>query len=218
VTDTFVGVHNAFQKRQNAFQQRLGEAKQVRATLKATVAEKDALASRVQSLDEVAILLNSYADTRQAVVHTQIENIVTKGLQTIFAEPLSLRIKTTLVGKRTESDFYLVSGSGEDVLETPILEARGGGVAAVVGFLLQVILVLLSPNHRPTLFLDETFANLSQEYEEPLAEFIVELVEKSPVQVVLVTHSTTYRSFANKVYTVSQSKGVTKIVQAEEKV
>ena len=82
-------------------------------------------------------------------------------------------------------------------------------MAAVAGFLIQAVLVLLTPNLRPVLFLDEAFAQVSADYEERLAEFISELVHKSPLQVLLVTHSPAYTQSADRMYRFSQVNGVT---------
>ena len=84
-------------------------------------------------------------------------------------------------------------------------------MAAVAGFLIQAVLVLLTPGLRPVLFLDEVFAQVSEGYLEPLSAFIKELVDRSPLQVVLVTHSEVFMEMADAVYHFSQANGVTHV-------
>jgi DNA repair exonuclease SbcCD ATPase subunit len=97
-------------------------------------------------------------------------------------------------------------------LDTPVMDARGGGVAAVIGFLLRLVILLLTePPVRHVMFLDESFAQLSVEYEPALAEFIKELTERTNMQVVLVTHSTAFDDAADKSYRFELRDGVTKV-------
>jgi DNA repair exonuclease SbcCD ATPase subunit len=201
------------QSAQAVFEGQAGQARLLLSQLRDTKLEVDALQSRIEDLSQISALLSSYADDQQAAVQGQIEAIVSKGLQTIFQEDLVLKIVNRMVGRRPETDFVLVSNSGDQVLETSILDARGGGVAAVAGFLIQAVLVLLTPGLRPVLFLDEVFAQVSQEYLPALSEFIKELVDKSPLQVVLVTHSQEFSEAADRVYRFSQGNGITKVVE-----
>lgn len=198
-------------ERRSVFDQRVGRARALADNLRQSREEVEELSSRVGMLEQIAALLTTYADEQQAKVQGNIEQIVSTGLRTIFGEDLYLRIDNRLVGRRPELDFMLVSQLGGETLETSILDARGGGVAAVAGFLIQAVMVLLSPGVRPVLFLDESFGQLSSEFLEPLAQFIQELVDRSDLQVVLVTHSDVFSSYADRVYRFSQSQGITSI-------
>lgn len=195
------------------YEGRLGQAKFLAAQLKSTRSEVNGLTQRIEDLEKISALLSSYADDQQAVVQGQIESIVSKGLKQIFNEDLSLRVVNRMVGRRPEVDFILVSKIGDTTLETSILDARGGGVAAVAGFLVQAVLVLLTPGLRPVLFLDEVFAQVSREFLEPLSAFLKELVERSELQIILVTHSEEFVQDADVVYRFSQTKGVTSVVE-----
>lgn len=197
------------------YEGRAGEARMLIRQRDAIAAETLHLTERTEYLDQISGLLNTYADQRQAHVHNQIETVVSRGLAQIFGEDLSLRLVTRPVGRRTETDFVLVSGVYPDTLETPVLDARGGGVAAVAAFLVQAVLVLLTPGLRPVLFLDEAFAQVSAEYEEPLAEFIAELTERTGLQVVLVTHSLAYSASADRQYRFTQTGGVTTATEVQ---
>lgn len=203
------------QRAQQSYAAQAGEARHLVSEIRRAEAVVVALTTRIEDLDQISAFLSGYADARQEAVHTQIEAIVTQGLRSIFSEDLTLRLLTRQVGRRPELDFVLVSGQGADVLETSILDARGGGVAAVAGFLIQAVLVLLTPGLRPLLFLDEVFAQVSAEYEEPLAEFISELVARSPLQVVLVTHSAAFGTAADRQYRFSQTGGATHVEEVK---
>lgn len=192
-------------------ERRLGEAKSVIERAKATKAEAKSLQEFITSADEAIGILNSFADARQAEIQRKVESIVSHGLTTIFDDDLSFHIESSTRGKLAATEFMIRSKQGEEVVETSVMDARGGGVAAVVGFLLRLVVLLLRPDARRILFLDETFAQLSAEYEPRLAEFLQELAERTGTQLVLVTHSTAYTEAADVVYRFAQKNGVTEI-------
>lgn len=171
------------------------------------------LRNNIEDLEKIHGVITQYAQVYQENFLRQIEEVVTKGLQAIFEEPMSFRIEQVVSGKRLEVKFFLTTGEGAQALETGIMDARGGGVGAVVGFLLRVAILLLVDNGRKLLVLDETFAQLSAEYLPNLGEFIKQLVENTPLQVVMVTHQAELTESAGVVYRVSQQHGETKITR-----
>lgn len=190
-----------------------GEARVIAARakdLKASVAE---LSDNVHVLDQVTGFLNSLAEDKQQAAQDTIEGIVTKGLQVVFDPSLSFHISQTVRGKTANVDFFVRTTIGDEVTDTGVMEDRGGGLAAVIGFLLRVTVLLLdkTPGSNKTLVLDETFAHVSADYLEPLGEFIQELVEKTDVQVIMVTHQTEFLEYATNVYRFSTVNGATQV-------
>jgi DNA repair exonuclease SbcCD ATPase subunit len=178
---------------------------EMRATLlrgKELQAEVAALAEAVETLDRVTILLNSLGEERQLKAQRVIEELVTRGLQTIFDDTLSFHIEQTVRGKTANVDFYVRTTLDGGVIETPVMEARGGGLAATIGFLLRLVVMLLDKGakHENILLLDETFAHVSAEYLDPLRQFLREVVDKTEVQIVMVTHQPEFAEDADKVY------------------
>lgn len=195
-------------------ERRVGEARAVSQDLKAAKAEIAELEGRIQACEEVIGILNTFADERQAEVQRRVEGLVTLGLRTIFGPDMSFHVVAGTKGKLAVAEFVVRSKMGDQVVETPVMDARGGGVAAVTGFLLRLILLLLRRDARATLFLDETFAQLSAEYEPRLADFIRELVDRTGVQVVMVTHSEAYAEGADRTYRLRLEDGRTSITEA----
>ncbi len=169
------------------------------------------LKHRIELHDQVVALLTSIGEERQAATQLQIEALVTRGLVTIFDADLSFHLLATVRGKRPEVDFVVRSKLGDAVVDTDVIDARGGGLAATVGFLLRLVILLLTAagGAAPVLILDETFAHLSAEYEPPMAEFLAELVERTGVQIVMVTHSDAYGEYADARYRFALHEGVT---------
>lgn len=189
-----------------------GEAYALATSGQAITAEIAALNTDVQLYERAAHVLASIGEQRQDAAQRHVEALVTKGLQTIFSEELSFHLVPGVRAKTPVVDFVVRSTlSDGTVVDTDVMEARGGGLAATVGFLLRLVILLLS-NHRQdtVLFLDETFAHVSAEYEPRLAEFLRELVDKTGVQIVMVTHSDAFLDAADLTYRLEQHDGVTR--------
>lgn len=60
-----------------------------------------------------------------------------------------------------------------------------------------------NPRDASLLVLDETFAHVSSDYLEPLGQFLREVVDKTGVQIIMVTHQQEFANFADKVYNFS---------------
>lgn len=189
----------------------------------ALLARKNDLQDEIQSQQEqaelferAALVLSRIGEDRQEKMQSQIETLITSGLQTIFEQDMSFHIVSSVKGKNSTVEFLVRStlGNGQ-VVETPVMEARGGGLSSIVGFLLRVVILLLSRkgNEKATLFLDETFGMVSAKYEVKLAEFLRELVDKTGVQVVLVTHSNAYSEIADKQYNFVLKDGLTHVTE-----
>lgn len=175
--------------------------------------EEIALASSdVDLYNKVAVTLASIGETRQADAQRTIEELVTRGIQSIFNDKsMVFNVVQTQRGKTPEVKFSVESrGLNGRTVSTSVMDARGGGLAAVVGFLLRLVVMLLNKNiTEPVLVLDETFAHVSAEYEIPLAEFIKELIDKTNVTIIMVTHSNAFSEFADVRYKFKNVDGVT---------
>lgn len=165
--------------------------------------------------ERATTLLANIGEQRQADTQKRIETLVTQGLRTIFGDDLFFHLVPVTRGKRPEVDLVIRStlGNGTTV-DTDVMDARGGGLSATVGFLLRVVVLLLSANRQDTvLFLDETFAHVSAEYEGRLAEFLRQLVDQTGIQVVMVTHSDAFTDLADVRYRFRLDNGITKVDQ-----
>lgn len=189
---------------------RIAEARVIAASGKQLNEELELATADVDLYNKVAITLASIGENRQAAAQQQIEELVTRGLVSIFGDELSFHVIQTQRGKTPEVKFIVKSQINGRPVETSVMDARGGGLAAVVGFLLRLVVLLLSKDIKePILVLDESFSHVSAEYERPLAEFIKELVDKTKVQIIMVTHSDAFSEFADRRYRFKLVKGVT---------
>lgn len=166
--------------------------------------------------EKVILSLTGVGEAAQQAAQKQIEELVTRAVQVVFGEELSFKLVPSVKRDQASLDFVLASKYGDITIETPVLEARGGGMAAVVGFVLRLVVLLLTPDARRVLVLDETFAHVSESFVPRVAEFLREVADKAGVQVVLVTHSTGYGDVADRRYRLVLGKdGITEVREGE---
>jgi DNA repair exonuclease SbcCD ATPase subunit len=208
----------AISARTRVLDQRAGEARatvdRARA-LKLSIAE---LKEEITVLDQATALLTSLGEEQQVKAQQTIEELVTRGLQKIFDETLSFHILQTTRAKAASVEFIVRSTYDNGVIvDTPALDARGGGLAVVIGFLLRLVVMLLRGGTQQDniLVLDETFAMVSAEYLETLGEFLKEIVEKTGVQIVMVTHQPEFADYADAVYRFSKENGETRVSEID---
>lgn len=208
---TFSEIEDSVAQAERRLERRVGEARALAEQGRKAKEQYEREAEIVIACEEATAFLNSFADERQTKVHQQIEDLVTHGIQTIFGDGLTFHVLSEQKSNRTEVSFSLKSTMGDgETVETSILDARGGGVAAVVGFLLRLIITLLR-EERPLLALDETFAQVSEGYLPAVGSFLREIINKTGVQVLLITHSEIFAEYADVVYKVTQKKGSSEI-------
>lgn len=193
--------------------QQRGEAFALATAGQQITAEISHLTDIAELHERAAHVLTAIGEQRQDTAQRTIEALVTQGLQTIFGDDLSFHLVPSVRAKTPVVDFRVRSTLTDGrVVDTDVMDARGGGLAATVGFLLRLVNLLLNQHRRdPVMFLDETFAHVSAEYLPRLVEFLKELIAKTPVQVVMVTHEDSFLEAADVTYRFELTDGVTKV-------
>lgn len=163
-------------------------------------AEVERLDEEVLLLGQVLAVYQQLGTQLQTTLLAAVEAVVSEGLRAVFGEALRFRLVPAVRAGVLCLDPVLVDPDGT---ETGLLDARGGGVVAVVGVLLRVLLVrLLADRTRQLLLLDEPFSQLSEEYVRPAAQLLARLARQFAIQIVLVTHQQTFAEVADVVYVV----------------
>jgi len=176
---------------------------------KQLTAEIGELNWEIGTLERASILLHSVGEETQQLVQRQLEALVNQGLAHIYAEtPMTFSITTDVKRKQMAASFAITSQINGTEVTAPVLDVRGGGVVAAVSFILRVVVDVLS-GRRPTYILDETFAHVSPDFEPRVAEFLQTLCTQLGIQVVLITHSSTYAEYADTAYRFDQHDGET---------
>jgi chromosome segregation ATPase len=193
-----------------------GRAEQVAAAGKAAEADITRLEELADVCAKTAALLTSIGEEQQESARRLFEDKATEALRFIFDESLSFRLVPGEAGGQVTLEPVLQSEHDGETMETPVLEARGIGLAVVIGFVLQLVMVKLSPRAAKILFLDESFAFVSVSYRARLAAFLREAADRMGVQIVMSTHDPVYTEAADVLVRLAMGPdGVTRVFEGE---
>ena len=136
---------------------------------------------------EAQQVVQSIAAGIQESAHNQIASVVTKCLEAVFDDPYTFKIHFDKKRGKTEARLAFERDGME--INNP-MKSLGGGVISVAAFALRLAcLLLVRPQPRKLLVLDEPFAALSLEHIERLAFMLQRLSEEMGFQMILVTHN-----------------------------
>jgi hypothetical protein len=126
-----------------------------------------------------------------------IDKLVTQGLRRVFHDQVDLEFKSDLIerGNQLHVSFRTVQGPASG----KATDSFGGSVSVVESLLLRII-VVLKMGMAPVFLLDETLAQVSDHYVEPLGNLIRVLCKKLGLTVLLVTHQQGFQETADIVY------------------
>ena len=193
-----------------------GRAQQVAKSWQAAEQDIARLTERTELYAKTAALLTAIGEEAQESARAMFDDLATRALQDIFGDEFSFRLVPGETGGQVSLEPVIRSEYDGEVIETPVLEARGGGMAVVVGFVLQLVMVLLTPGARKILFLDETFTFVSESYTDRVAEFIAKIARSRDIQIVMITHDRTFAQYADvRVRLVLGPGGVTQVFEGE---
>lgn len=158
------------------------------------------LSEEILEMTELEKLVRLVSDYYSEQYISHLKEFVQNGLNEIFADKtykFEIEIKDTKNQK--EIQFYLHEGK----LVTDMGNI-GGGIKTVIGFLIQVF--LLDKFGIKYLFLDESFADVSNMYIESLFNFINTLITKFHFNILLITHDERIMPYLQKIYRVENGK------------
>jgi DNA repair exonuclease SbcCD ATPase subunit len=141
----------------------------------------------------------------------KIEEMVTTGLNLTFPDMDLKFVIEKKTGARGNSYRFLVK---EGEVAGPVSDTFGGGVVNVTQFLLRVIMIQRFGLAR-FMALDETFANVSEDYLPRVSELLRSLCDDEQFKILLVTHQPRLAAAADSVYRVSPGPGILKLDSQE---
>lgn len=184
-----------------AFTDKVGQLKGEYHTLKDQQEQSESLISKLREDEEtyskaVELLSLVQQETRDKVKET-FEELVTYALNYIFQ---SDKYKFELIfgrrGNLQELNFAVKTPDKDEPMD--LLDTSGGGVINIVSFALRLILMeICTPKIKGFLILDETFANLSAEYQPMVSELLAELKMRFKRQIIMITHSNEFIDNSN---------------------
>lgn len=178
------------------------------------------LTERQQSLtDEIAALefardaaincrelFGTLTDAKRELIREKIELLVTTGIQAVFGPNYGFSIRQETKRNVVTFEYEITYLSGGQWHKSPLRGHHGGGLVALTGLLLRVVMVLFShPARRRFIALDESLAALDGDKRPLVAKLMKTLGEELGMQFVLVSHSPEYAEEADVVLEVQPS-------------
>lgn len=157
-------------------------------------------------------IIQTVGQQTQEELQYHISELVSLALNAVFDEPYTFKVEFVLRRGKTECDL-LFERDGHAF--SPI-DSSGGGPVDVAAFALRIALWnIASPRPRNTLILDEPFKFIdpieNTEHLRRASDMLKELSAKLGLQLIYVTHSPDLAEAADKVFTVSQRRGISKV-------
>lgn len=190
-----------FVDRMETYQGQLLRAEMAQA---AAIRLRQELESTLQELeDENSVLAKSSQALKKLLEDMAKENlesidkVITEGLRRVFYDQQDLTFKSELVDSRNQLqiNFRTLQGAASG----KAMDSFGASVTVVESLLLR-ILVVLKMGLAPVLLLDESLAQVSDHYVEPLGRLLSSLCKNLGLTVLLVTHQQGFQESADIVY------------------
>lgn len=158
---------------------------------------------RLEGCHQAREVVIEVARKTQANLENRLSELVSLCLATVFPNPYELSVKFIQRRNAVEADLTLVR-NGE---EYKPMDDSGGGVLNVASFGLRVGLWSLSDS-RPTILVDEPFANLSPKKHQYASKMAKMLCDKLGIQIIMISHNPNILDYADKIFVVENGKVV----------
>jgi DNA repair exonuclease SbcCD ATPase subunit len=198
-------VNVLLRQKRSIFDQKLGEAKAVKRRKEELELQIEEMGLSISNYDKALAIFHSLSSVVQEHFTQSIEDLISEGLTSVFETSLQFKITPEIKGGQAVMQFSILN---EDGTETDILDARGGGLSALCGVLLRIVLLrLMDDKVRQILLLDEPLSHLSSAYVPAAGELLRRLSDELDIQIVMVTHQPEFADNATDIYELSSLNG-----------
>jgi ABC-type transport system involved in cytochrome c biogenesis ATPase subunit len=174
-----------------------------------TVGQIESLKKEKDILDKTEKVLKHLTDKLVKNDLTKMDNLVTYGLKTVYANRnFQFKSEVQERGRKMWIDLQTINDGN---LTDP--QAKSS-VHVVESFLLRVLCILKTKRAR-LLLMDETFAAVDSEYVENLYQLVSELCKKLNMDVLLVTHFPGCTEIVDHSYKLTGSENKAEVVQVK---
>ena len=176
--------------------------KQFRSYKKQKESEIVTLRGEYKLQEKAIIVMKELIDKLSQQHIKKLVDLLSFALKTIFYDKnYSVELKVENKRDSKSAQFFLVERIGEETLRYDFEDGIGGGILAVVGFVLQVFYLGYFKLAK-IIFCDESFSQISDQYIDGLMSFIHKLSDKRGFIFVLVSHDKRLIDRGDKVYEV----------------
>lgn len=161
-------------------------------------------------LELAQALIQNTAQETQEQLKFHIQGLVSSAINAVFPDSYDFRCDFVVKRGSTEGDIYLLK-NGERV---DPMDSTGGGVVDIVAFALRLVAWSIGKSDNVIIF-DEPFKFLSVGLRPLAGELLRTLSKQLGIQLIYVTHDPELVNVADRIFEVSQSDGISKVIQRE---
>ena len=167
---------------------------------------------QLKNLEEARSIFQKAAQITQTQLSEKVESIVSSALAAVFDDPYEFKVEFVSRRNSTECDL-LFEKNGKKY--SP-LDSCGFGASDIASLALRVAYLNLDGEARSILCLDEPTRALSLDKHE-LASMMISQLSKMPggIQFLIVTHSKTLSTYADKCFEVTKIKNISHIKEIQ---
>lgn len=169
------------------------------------------LEREAETLEKVCEVFRAASESARERARRKVEAAVTDALQAVFGPGIRFKAAVGDRGGRPYAEFTVESKYGGARTETPILEARGGGVVDVASLALRTLAAVITSPGKAPIVLDEPGKHLSEGYSAAFGELLKSISRETGRQFIVVTHDPRLAEMADRVYRVEQVNGVSRM-------
>lgn len=182
-----------------------GEENLLRKQLKEYRMEKRKAVIEHYNVEKAKVVAQEVARQTQKKVEYHINGLVTSGLEAVFPEPYTFKLKFVPRRNKTEVDLIFEKYKHPT---SDILGSGGGGVADIASYLLSIAVFSIKPS-RPIFIRDENFKFLhSPVFQEKASSMIQKVAKKFGIQMILISDQINLYKDADKIINVKIKKGI----------
>ena len=192
----------------NKLERLKGQKSQIEKDLKTSKKNIKVNGRELRKHEQAKEIIREVGIKTQEQLQYHISDITSLALESVFPEPYKLEIEFVQRRNKTECDIYF-SRNGN--LVDP-LSASGGGAVDIASFALRIASWSLQrPHTRNTIILDEPMRFVSDGLRNKASAMIKEVSRKLGIQFIIITHEPTLAAYADKIFNVTNKKGISKI-------
>lgn len=158
---------------------------------------------RLHYAEEALVVAQAAANMTQKHLEFHISNLVSTALAAVFPDPYIFGVEFVTRRGTSECDMYFEKGGKR---MSP-MESSGYGAVDIASLALRVAFWSMHTKASPVLILDEPTRNLSLSLHDRASEMIKTLSDKLGIQFIIVSHSESLTTYADKTFKVTRKKG-----------
>jgi len=192
----------------NKLEQLKGQKFQIEKAIKKNKIDLALLRKSLRQHEQAREVIRKVGLQTQEQLQFHISDITSLAMEAVFPDPYEVIVEFVQRRNKTECDLYFV----RDENKVDPMTASGVGAVDVATFALRIASWSMAyPHSRNTIILDEPFRFLSENYQEKASTMIKEISTKLEIQFIIVTHEQILTTYADKIFTTSMKRKITKI-------